>query len=107
MLVRNWRNNPFFDPKHTKNHSCSEDGKRKWVERQIEFLRICEQITEGRVVASNYGGCPRIWQEVVAIGMGSAWPYWEPRPTVIVRSTLGNEWFDWTSLTGAEFRGSK
>jgi len=94
-----WDNYTFDDPKHTGCMSTSGDDKRKRVEQQKAFLRICE---DGDANASNYGGWPRIWHKVLKVGMASCWPYWEPRPTVLVNGTLGPEYIDWMSLTGAE-----
>ena len=102
-----WDNYPFDDPSHTSCLCTSDEGKRQHVEELIERLRLCERCGEldVDVYASNYGGWPRIWHRVVGVGMGSAWPYWRPRPIVKVVGTLGGiEWYDWTDLTGAEVR---
>lgn len=104
-----WDNYPFGDPGHTKCLCCSDAGKLERLEKWKEYLRVCERCTEEgvEVLASDYGGWPRIWKKVVAVGMGSFWPYWTPRPVVVVEGTLGYEWIDWTSLTGAEAKTSE
>lgn len=96
-----WDNYPFDDPDHTNGMRCSEEQKRENIERLKGYLAECEKFNEAEVFASTYGGWPRIWCRVIGVGMASAWPYWTPRPTVIVEGTLGVEWFDWRSLTGA------
>ncbi len=94
-----WENFPFDDPKHTATLCGTDEQKSEWIERQKEYLRICEG---PNARASNYGGWPRIWHEVIQVGMASAWPYWSPRPTVLVQTFMGAEWIDFMSLTGAE-----
>jgi len=95
-----WDNYPFDDPKHTGCMSCDDAGKAKRIEEQKQYLKTCETNEPG-TYASDYGGWPRIWQKVLRVGMVSAWPYWEPRPCVLVDGTLGAHWIDWMSLTGA------
>ncbi|TXH49471.1 MAG: hypothetical protein E6Q97_22655 [Desulfurellales bacterium] len=107
MHVRHidWDNYPFDDPEHTQHMCCNDEGKLKRIEQLKEYLRICEQFNDKETFASNYGGWPRIWSRVIGVGMASAWPYWKPRPTVLVHSNVvGVEWYDWHSLTGAEIR---
>jgi hypothetical protein len=95
----------FFATEHTNCMGTDAAGKAERIREQMERLKICEAVNRGETVdASNYGGWPRIWQEVVGVGMLSQWPYWKPRPCVQVNGTLGYEWFDWMSLTGAEVR---
>lgn len=70
--------------------------------RQVELLKKCEG---ENVYATDYGGWPRCgWGRVLAVGMVSQWPYWEPRPCVLVNRTLGAVWIDWASLTDVETR---
>lgn len=72
------------------------------VERQTAWLKSIEREPK-RFQASSYGGWPRIWHNVLGIGMAAQWPYWYPRPTVAVHSPIfGAEWIDWMSLTGIE-----
>ena len=97
-----WDNYLFDDPKHTHCMCCNEDGKAARIQRQKEYLKVCEQHKDKDVYASDYGGWPRIWKKVISVGMASIWPYWEPRPTVLVSGTLGMEYIDWMSLTGAK-----
>lgn len=102
-----WNEYPFDDPSHTAGLCCNKEGKLRAVEKWKEYLRICEWFENKNVVASNYVGWPRIWDRVIGVGMASAWPYWKPRPTVLLQGALGVEWVDWTSLTGAEIRDTK
>jgi hypothetical protein len=75
---------------------CTDEQKRKELEKLKDWLRTCETCDKQTVYASNYGGMPRIWQRVLQVGMGSAWPRWTPRPCVIVECPLGGaEWFVW------------
>jgi hypothetical protein len=93
-----WENYPFNDP-------FEDPSVTKSVEQLKEWLRMCEQYETQEVYASNYGGWPGIFQRVIGVGMASAWPYWKPRPVVLVRGHLGTGWYDWTSLTGVSVRG--
>ena len=93
----------FSNPKH---FSCCCYAKDRWdelvqkdVERYKGYLKMIED-NPNNCRASTYGGWPRIYQKVVGFGMASAWPYWEPRPTVLLSSTFGIEFADWKSLTG-------
>ena len=95
----------FNNPKHTDCLCTDQQGKHGHIQRQVNYLAICEEILNNKnVYASTYGGWPRIWEKVVGVGMVSAWPYWEPRPMVQVIGTLGYTWEDWNHLTGAEIR---
>lgn len=96
---------PFDDPEHTACMCCNEEGKRNDIARRKEWLRLCE--AGGEVRASTYGGWPRIWHRVLNVGMASCWPYWKPRPVVMVEGTSwGVEYYDWRSLTGVEVRNT-
>ena len=92
---------PFDAPEHRAGRCCSEEAALVWIETLKEHLRICEQ--PGAFV-SNYTGWPRVWHRVLVVCMASCWPYWTPRPTVIVEAILGAERYDWTSLTGAKIK---
>lgn len=94
-----WDGYAFDDPKHTACICRDEAGKREYIEHQKFLLRRCEQFATEEVYASNYGGWPRIWQKVFGVGMVSKWPYWEPRPCVLMDGTLGSVWEDWWHLT--------
>src|ERR1039457_603282 len=82
-----------------KNWSSTATDKEGW-EKQIDLLKAIEQsLKDGKkVYASNYGGWPRLWSEVLSIGMAAHWPRWKPCPVVVVNQTLGSEWIDWDSL---------
>lgn len=73
------------------------------LEMRIGFLKLIES-NAGNAQVSNYGGWPRIWHDVIGFGMASCWPYWTPRPTVVMETCLGCEWVDWDSLTGAQVK---
>jgi len=96
-----WVNYPFEDLSYKTNRYCSDEEYQDHINQLKQYLRVCERYKEDNIFASDYGGIPRIWKEVIGIGMASAWPYWEPRPTVIVNISLGVEYIDWTNLTGA------
>jgi len=54
----------------------------------------------GTTCATSYGGWPRCcWGLVLRAGLAAKWPYWTPRPTVMIRTSMGSEWIDWLSLT--------
>lgn len=94
---------PLLDLSHVSCMCSGDDHKRKHLQQLAAWLRDIEANRE-YAWASDYGGWPRIWQKVEAVGMASAWPYWRPRPTVLLRGPLGTEFKDWTSLTGVEIR---
>ncbi len=100
-----WDGYDFHAKEQTDCMCCDDGGKAKRLQRQIDYLKQCEGWKERKTWASDYGGWPRIWQEVLGVGMASAWPYWRPRPVVLVSGTFGVEWFDWTSLTGVKVEG--
>jgi len=100
-----WEGYDFSAKEHTDRMCCSKDGQQERLAVQIDYLKKCEQWKDRTTWASDYGGWPRIWQEVIGVGMASAWPYWTPRPVVIVRGAIGVEWIDWMSLTGAKAEG--
>lgn len=103
-----WDNYPFDDPEHVSGMCCRDAEKAEHIAQLKEWLRLCERCKERDVLASNYGGWPRIWHKVLRVGMGSCWPYWRPRPVVIVEGTLcGLEFYDWTSLTGAKLKEAR
>lgn len=97
-----WERYPFDDPEHTQHDCCNDAEKKRRIEKLKEYLRICERYETEDVRATN----GNILQKVVGVGMASSWPYWKPRPTVLVTGTLGIEWLDWKSLNGAESRGA-
>lgn len=92
---------PFNDPKHTEGWCCTDERKAERLRVQVDRLKEIEH-HGNQAVASTYGGWPRIWLPVVGFGMASAWPYWTPRPTVLLEGPLGVEWADWLSLTGVK-----
>jgi hypothetical protein len=95
----------WIDWEYTFEMSSSPDAESR-IREAKEYLRTCERCKEVEVMASNYGGWPRIWHRVFGVGMVSMWPYWRPRPCVLVEGTLGTEWYDWASLTGAKVKGA-
>jgi len=69
------------------------------IERSKEILKTCEN-SIGEAMVTDDGGCPRCWWgEVLGVGMSSQWPYYEARPTVIVRGVYEIEWLDWLELS--------
>ena len=92
-------NYPFADE---PNGSTDKDRNAKQEQYLLEIHRA---FSEGETVyASSYGGWPRIWERVIRVGMCSAWPYWRPRPTVLVSGTLGPISIDWYHITGVDVR---
>ena len=95
-------NYPFHHPENSSHFCTNEQGKKERIDQQISYLKQIEAaLKDGKEVrSSTYGGWPRIYSEVLKIGMCSCWPFWKPRPTVLVYSTLGSETQDWNSITG-------
>ena len=60
---------------------------------------IEDNYLDKKVEVADSGG---FYHHVYSVGMGSFWPYWEPRPVVIVKGTLGAEWMDWTNISYVE-----
>lgn len=84
-----WDNYPF------ENDTSEPDA----VEKKKEYLRICEQCKAKEIRASKYN---MYSQKVYGVCMASCWPYWKPRPTVLLKSALGGmEWVDWTAIAWA------
>ena len=88
---------PFGDPAILATLCCSDEQKQGVLRRRISDVRICEQWETNNAMASTGA----VYQRVVGIGMASCWPYWKPRPTILVSGTLGTEWIDWWHLNGA------
>lgn len=104
-----WDGYDFDNPEHTQSMGCNAATKTEVVERQKQFLRMCEaHAATGLAQATSDGGSPKFgYGKVLAVGMVSKWPYWEPRPCVLKVSTLGLEWVDWWSITGVEIQPEK
>ena len=98
-------NYPFDDPAHVAHMCCNGEYKIEFIARLKRWLRELEK--GGDIWASDYGGYPRIWKRVMAIGMASCWPYWKPRPTLSLADTLGQEYCDWFHITAAIRNGSE
>lgn len=81
------------DPEVKKNQQSRD------ISLVIERLKTLEA-NPGRCLAgsSEYGN------KVLCVGMASAWPYWRPRPTVLVSTHMGTEWIDWMSLALVKIR---
>jgi hypothetical protein len=95
-----WDNYPFEDPLYRTSRYCTDEQYQAHINQLKKYLAMCEQYKFDRIFASDYGGVPRIWKEVVGVGMASIWPYWKPRPTIIVDSLIGSvEYIDWTDIT--------
>lgn len=70
----------------------------------VETLREMEAHPE-RFNVTDDGGSPRFgWKRAITVSMYDGWPYWRPRPAVLVDGTLGPEWRWFNSLTGIERR---
>ena len=82
--------------------STPEAKRREICAERVEWLRTIEFALQGRhiIMASDYGGWPRIWQPVWSVGMYDGWPYWKPVPSVQLGGPYGGEWCAFTSLTG-------
>ncbi|MFA5056538.1 MAG: hypothetical protein WC485_00355 [Opitutaceae bacterium] len=57
--------------------------------------QVVELLDAGKqVMVSLYGE----GHDVLAVGMYDGWPFWEPTPSVLVRTWLGSEWHPWYSI---------
>jgi hypothetical protein len=76
------------------NHDC--------IKRSVEYLKEIESRFKAgeKVYGSSYGGWPRIWQQVVDVGMWDGWPYWKPMPSICLRGPCGVEWQQFPHITG-------
>jgi hypothetical protein len=80
----------------------SDAGKDEECERKKRWLKYIENaISEHRPVrVTNYGGWPRCAiYSVIDIGMYDGWPYWKPVPSVLVVTSMGQEWYSFSSIT--------
>lgn len=78
-----------------------EETRLEYLNENISWVKEldeAENIQEYSV--SNYGGCPKIWNKALKVGMYDGWPYWRPRPAVLMETWHGSEWVWWDSLTG-------
>lgn len=93
-------NYTFEDPKHTQSYCMTDHSCQRMVARKKQLLKQCED-NFGTVTVSvcDSGG---YYHEVINMGMGSFWPYWSPRPVLLVQGTLGTEWFDWMQLSNVK-----
>lgn len=81
---------------------CGRD-KAEHIAKIVGWLRTLSENQEG-YRASTYGGWPRIFQDVIHVGMYDGWPHWKPTPSVGLYSrVLGViEWQPFYALTGIE-----
>ena len=89
---------PFDDLEFVSCRCLDEDGKKKELTRQKHRLRVCEDNIGDVDYYGKFGGC----YEVLAVGMCSRWPFWRPRPYVLVErtflSSVSQEWVGWLDL---------
>lgn len=95
---------PFDDLEFVSCRCLDEDGKKKVLARQKSRLRLCEDNSGNVDYYGKFGG----HYEVVGVGMCSRWPFWRPRPYVLVKRTfLGSETVDyigWLDLPRVEIK---
>jgi hypothetical protein len=88
-----------YDFRSHFNTLCTNDaGRDEACEKAKERLRLISE-SPGKYRVSTYGGWPRIWQDIVSVGMYDGWPYWKPTPFVCSHSTLGCEWHSFSMIT--------
>lgn len=92
-------NYDWLNKKHRASMCCDEPEALLRIQKQKDYVCVIEDSFKAGVFASNYGGWPRIYDRVIALGMASAWPYWEPRPTFLLEN---REWLDWMHITGVK-----
>lgn len=60
-----------------------------------ELRKVVELMDAGkRCLVSIYGE----GHEVLAVGMYDGWPYWEPTPSVYLKTWMGGEWHSWDQI---------
>ena len=84
---------------------CGMDKEAYCQEHVVRLRRLSDE--PERYLVSTYGGWPRIWHELVHVGMYDGWPYWKPVPSVCTRSWLGPEWHDFSCITNIMDKGTK
>lgn len=82
------------------NHADFENELlTKFFKISKETLREIERSPEEWVVTDD-GGIPRFcWCSVIAMRMYDGWPYWVPKPAVLMNGPLGPNWCFVVSLT--------
>lgn len=91
---------------HFNNLCTSDAGRDKECEKAKERLLLISE-SPGDYMVSTYGGWPRIWQEIVSVGMYDGWPYWKPTPSACSWSTLGSEWHSFSMITNIMRKDTK
>jgi len=96
-----WDGYDFFAKDHLDrwlSHRDGIEGAKVEIQKRIDLLKKCSQFDSKPFRVGNYNHT----NEVIGVGMVSAWPYWESRPMVCVNGPLGAEWQDWLSLDYGE-----
>lgn len=80
-------------------------GDQRWrafFNISFDDLRAAEA-TPGKFQATDDGGSPHIgWRLVISVRMYDGWPYWKPKPALLVEGAIGPQWIFVESLTGLE-----
>jgi len=84
---------PFDDPELWSSYCSNQEQRDAMRDRIKAMLKTIEENPDSCRAGSHDFTYP-----VIGFGMASAWPYWKPRPTVIVMGHLGAEYIDWQSL---------
>ena len=97
---------PFDDLVFVSCRCLEEEQKKTELARQKDRLRICAENIGNVDYYGNFGG----HYEVVGVGMCSRWPFWQPRPYVLVkRIFLGSanvDYVGWLDLPRVEVKDS-
>ncbi len=95
----------FDDPKHTDTMGTNEEGKRQRISQCENALKFVDDNWPNENLWVEAGS--DYLHRVIGIGMVSQWPYWEPRPCVLLQGAMHDEWRDWRDLRHAELRPAK
>lgn len=101
-----WEGFDFMDPRHTSAMTCPEGQRQEWLKEKMALLQQIDDCPEGYVpwITSEDNLIPNM---VVRKGMASFWPWWEPRPCVLVPPVVGPNYIffvDWKRIVHVELR---
>ena len=91
---------PFTVEELTRQSCNSDDWNQERFEKVMQWVKQCDQWRDEDVWATN----GQTHFKVIGCCIASGWPYWKPRPTIIINGPLGPEFIDWTSLNGVMIR---
>lgn len=96
---------PAFDYRRAACEAAARMSPKPDLEKMVLQWKNYLTCAQAGAQVTDDGGWPRMfWYDVLDVGMAATWPYWKPRPTVIVASQYGAKWMDFTTITGIQVK---